>query len=96
MKYEKDEYHVISHTWNLKYDPNELIYKPETDSHTQRTDLWLPRGGVRDGWTGSWGLVDANYTGWINSKVLYSTENYIQQPVINHNTNEYEKEHIYV
>ena len=62
-------------------------------THTQRTDLWLPRGGVGDGWTGSWGLAAANYTGWINSKVLYSTENYIQQPVINHNRKEYEKEH---
>ena len=27
--------------WNLKYDTNKLIY--ETDSQTQRTDLWLPR-----------------------------------------------------
>ena len=32
--------------WNLKYDTNELIYKTETDSQTQRTDLWLPRGGM--------------------------------------------------
>ena len=23
--------------WNLKYDTNELIYKTETDSQTQRT-----------------------------------------------------------
>ena len=29
--------------WNLKYDTNELIYKPKTDSQTQRTDLCLPR-----------------------------------------------------
>ena len=29
--------------WNIKYDTNEHIYKTETDSHTQRTDLWLPR-----------------------------------------------------
>ena len=30
--------------------------------------------------------------GWINNKVLlYSTGNYIQYPVINHNGNEYEK-----
>ena len=30
---------------------------------------------------------------WINSKVLlYSTENYIQYPGINHNGEEYEKE----
>ena len=30
--------------YNLKYDTNELTYKRETDSQTQRTDLWLPRG----------------------------------------------------
>ena len=30
--------------WNLKYDRNELIYETETDSQTQGTDLWLPRG----------------------------------------------------
>ena len=35
----------ISYTWNLKYDTNELIYKTETDSQTQRTDLWLPVWG---------------------------------------------------
>ena len=35
------------------------------------------------------------YTGWINNKVLlYSTGNYIQYPVINHNGKEYEKEYI--
>ena len=32
------------------------------------------------------------YTEWINSKVLlYSTENYIQYPTINHNGKEYKK-----
>ena len=37
------------------------------------------------------------YTGWINNKVLlYSTGNYIQYPVINHNGKEYEKECIYI
>ena len=30
--------------WKLKYNTNEPIYKTETDSQTQRTDLWLPRG----------------------------------------------------
>ena len=30
---------------DLKYDANELIYKTETDSQTQRTDLWLSRAG---------------------------------------------------
>ena len=48
--------------WNLKYDTNELIYKTETDSQTQRTVLWLSRG--RWGWGGmdwKFGLADANY-----------------------------------
>ena len=30
--------------WDLKYDPNELIYETEADSQTQRTDSWLPMG----------------------------------------------------
>ena len=52
----------ITYTWNLNDGTDEPIYKTETDSQTYRTDLWLPRGrrmGV--GWTGSLGLVDANY-----------------------------------
>ena len=36
------------------------------------------------------------YVEWINKVPLYSTENYIQYPVINHNGKEYEKEYIYV
>ena len=35
--------------WNLKYGTNEPIYKTETDSQTQRTDLWLSRGGSGGG-----------------------------------------------
>ena len=30
--------------WNLKDNTNELIYKRETDSQTQKTNLQLPRG----------------------------------------------------
>ena len=30
----KDKYHDITYMWNLNYDRNELIYKPETDSQT--------------------------------------------------------------
>ena len=37
------------------------------------------------------------YIGWINSKVLlYSTGNYIQYPVINHNAKEYFLKRIYI
>ena len=36
------------------------------------------------------------YRGWINNKVLlYSTGNYIQYPVINHNGKEYKKKNVY-
>ena len=49
---EKDKYHMIpydiTYMQNLKYDTNEAMYETETDSQTQRTDLWLPRGRV--GW----------------------------------------------
>ena len=46
----------ITYMWNLNYGTNEPIYKTETDSQTQRTELWLPRGGRKkwDGW-GVWG-----------------------------------------
>ena len=48
--------------WNLNYDPNELIYETETDSQTERTDSWSPRGQrVGEGWTGRLGLADAKY-----------------------------------
>ena len=39
----------ITYMWNIKYDANELIYKIETDSQTEKTNLWLPKGkGWRD------------------------------------------------
>ena len=41
---EKDK-HMIPHVWNLDYDTDESIQKKkeETDSQTQRTDLWFSR-----------------------------------------------------
>ena len=43
---------------------------------------------------GRWKLL---YIGWINNKVLlYSTENHIQYPVINHNGKKYKKECIHM
>ena len=30
--------------WNLKISTNELIYKTETNSQTEKTNLWLPKG----------------------------------------------------
>ena len=64
--------HDITHMWNLKYDANELIHETETDSQTQRTDLWLPRGreAAKDWEFGisRWRLV---YIRWINKVLLY-------------------------
>ena len=48
--------------WNLKYGTNEPIYRTETDSRDLKNTPVVAKGeeeGV--GWTGSLGLVDANY-----------------------------------
>ena len=80
------------------HDTNEHIYETQTDSQTWRTDLWLTRRG-RGGKDWEFGISRCKllYIGWINNKVLlYSTDNYIQYSVINHNGKEYEKEYIYM
>lgn len=51
--------HMISLTWNLKYYQNEHVYEIKKDLQTQRTGLWLLRGG--DEKTGNLGLADADY-----------------------------------
>ena len=49
----------MRYMWSLKHDMNEVIC--ETDSQTQRTDLWLPWWlGVWEGWIESLGLAGAN------------------------------------
>ena len=90
----------ISYMWNLKYDTNEPIYETGTDSQTQRTGLWLPSGrGDEGGMDWEFGVSRCKlvYVEWMNNKVLlYSTGNYIQYPVINHNGKEYKKEYVHV
>ena len=63
----------ITYMWNLKYDTNEHIYETETDSQTQRTDLWLPRGrtsGGRKDWEFGISRCKLLYIEWINNKAL--------------------------
>ena len=77
--------------WNLNYDTNELIYETETNSQTQRTDLWLPRMGER------LGICDQPMQTIIyrmdrQQGPIVQHKNYIQYPVINHNGKEYGKE----
>ena len=47
---ERQTLYDITYMWNLKHDPNEPIQETETDS--QRTNLWLPgsRGRGRMDW----------------------------------------------
>ena len=91
--------YVITYMQNLKYDSNELIYKTETDSQTQKTNLQLPKGKGRGGINQESGInrYTLFYIKQINNKVLQqSTGNYIQYFVITYNGNEYEKEYTYI
>ena len=40
---DKDKYYIVSVTCGILKETNELIYKTETDSQTQKTNLWLPK-----------------------------------------------------
>ena len=96
---EKDKYHMMSHVQNLKQDTNALIYETETDLQTQKASLGLPKGKEAEvGINQEFGIsrYKVLYIKYINNKVLqYSTGNYIQHSVINHNRKEYEKEYVY-
>ena len=86
--------------WNLKYDTNEVIHEMETDSQTQRTDLWIAKeegsgGGME--WEFGISRYKLVYREWINNKVLlHTTGSYIQYSEINHNEKESKKECIYM
>ena len=55
--------------------------------------MWLPsreqRGGQGKDWEFGISRCELLYIEWINKVLLYSTGNYIQYPVINHNGKEY-------
>ena len=73
---------------------NELFYETEIDSQTQRIDLCLPRGkGIKGGMDWDFGISRCKllYIEWVNRVPLYSTGNYIQYTMTNHNGKEYEK-----
>ena len=79
---------------NLKYDTNKLIYKTETDLQTQKLIPKEKRGRDK---LGVWDQQIQTTVYKMNNEVLlYSTRNYIQYLVINHNGKEYEKEYIYI
>ena len=73
-----------TYMWNLNCGTNEPIYKTETDSQTQRSELVRELG--RDGLTGNLRLVDANYYIRMDKQwIQHSTGNHSQSAEISHN-----------
>ena len=70
----------------------------QTHRHREQTCGCQGGGGQgRKDWEFGISRCKLLYIGWINNKVLlYSTGNYIQYPVINHNGKEYLKKNICV
>ena len=67
--------------------------------HREQTGSCQRVGGWRKDRAEGWDLADISffYIEWINNKVLlYSTENYIQYLVTDHNGKEYFKKYIYI
>ena len=84
--------------WNLKYDTNEPMKQKQTQGHRKQTGGCHGRR-VGGGTVWEFGVSRCKlfYREWINNKVLlYSTGNYIQYPVINHNGKEYIYIYIYI
>ena len=72
--------------WNLKGNTNELIYKRETDSQTQKTNMVTEGKGAGQDKLGVWvNRYTLLYIHYMNSKdLLYSTGHYSQCLVITH------------
>ena len=71
---------------NLQFGTNEPIYKTEADSQTENR-LVAKEEGRRSRMEWEFGISEANLE-WIDNKILlYSTENYIQPPGIDHMEN---------
>ena len=59
---ERNKYHMISLICGSNIGHKLSYLQNKSKSQTGREDLWLP--GQEVGWTGSLGLVDANYYVW--------------------------------
>ena len=76
---------MIPLTWGI-YNMSQMnLPMKQKQTYRQSIDLWLTRrvrGGIE--WKSGASRCKLLYTGWINRVLMYSTENYIQYPVINH------------
>ena len=83
---------------NLKNNTNASICKTETDSETQKTNLWLPKWRGREGGTNQEYRINRYKLLYIkqisNKDSLYNTGNYIQYLVITYDGIESEKIYI--
>ena len=76
---------------------NLSMKQKQTHRHGEQTCGCQGGGGGGMDWECGISRCKLLYIVWINNKVLlYSTGNYIQYPVINHNGKEYKKECLYM
>ena len=70
----------------------------QTHGYREQTCGYQEVGWVGGGVDWEFGISRCKlvYIGWINKVLLYSTGNYIQYPVINHNGKEYFKKRMYI
>ena len=69
---------------------NLSMKQKQTHGHREQTCGEGAGGGME--WEVGGSRCELLYTEWMNNRVLlYSTENYIQHPMINHNGKEYKK-----
>ena len=98
---EKQISYEITYVWNLNMTQMNLSLK-QKQTRRERTDVWLPcEKGLGGGVDWEFGVSRCKqfYIGWINNKILlYSTGNYIQYLMINHNEKEYicKKKNVYM
>ena len=89
--------HDITYTQNLKYDTNELRCKTEkTHRHRKQTYGYKGERGLGRDKLEVWDEQTTIYKTDKEQVLLYSTGNYIQYPIINHNGKESKKEYIYI
>ena len=95
---EKDKYHMIPLICGISNMTQMSLSTKQKQTHRRREQTCGCQGGGSGGemdWEFGISRCKLLYIEWINKKVLlYSTGNYIQYPVINHNGKEYEKEYI--
>ena len=93
---ENSKYHMISPTCGIYNMTQMNVSMQEKQTHRQKQTCGCRGRGGMD-WEFRMSRHKLSHREWINNKVLlYSTRNYIQYPVINHNGKEYEKQCIYM